>query len=306
MRIDSNQHFWKCDYNHYNWLTEDMESIHRELAPEDLKSRLKKCGIDKTVLMQVSPYMSETNYMLSLAHSIDFVVGVVGWVDMYSVDAPYNLARLSKNSFFKGVRPMIQDIVDDAWMLRPELKPVFLTLMELGLCFDALVKPRHLKQLLILANRYPNLKIVIDHAAKPKTAKDQFAEWAQNIQSLADKPNVYCKLSGLVTRAGYNHDLDILAPYMSHLLKTFGASRLMWGSDWPILNLATDYSQWFALTEVFLAGLSIQQQTQILSKTTVEFYNLGGESLTAASVLPASLRHDLEVISDDGANYPKV
>lgn len=274
MRIDSHQHFWKRELGYYNWLTEDMGTIYRDFSPEDLCPHLKKSGIDKTVLIQAAPDIAETEYMLSLANNTDFIAGVVGWVNMQGSDAPYQLARLSKSPYFKGVRPMIQDIVDDNWMLGPALEPSFLTLINLGLCFDALVKPRHLKQLLKLVNRYPSMKIVVDHAAKPNIEGEEFEQWAQDIQALAEKPNVYCKLSGLVTEAGYNHNFDILVPYMRHLLNAFGASRLMWGSDWPVLNLATDYSQWVSLTEAFLANSIKEDQAQIWSKTAIKFYHL--------------------------------
>jgi L-fuconolactonase len=274
MRIDSHQHFWKRELGYYNWLTEDMGTIYRDFSPEDLRPHLRKSGIDKTVLIQAAPDIAETDYMLSLANNTDFIAGVVGWVNMQGSDAPYQLARLSKNPYFKGVRPMIQDLVDDNWMLDPALEPAFLTLIRLGLCFDALVKPRHLKQLLKLVKRYPLLKIVIDHAAKPNIATGEFEQWAQDIQALAGKPNVYCKLSGLVTEAGYNPNFDILVPYMRHLLNAFGASRLMWGSDWPVLNLATDFTEWVSLTEAFLANSSEVEQVQIWSKTAIKFYDL--------------------------------
>lgn len=274
MRIDSHQHFWKRERGYYNWLTEDMGVIYKDFSPDDLRPHLQKSGIDKTILVQAAPDIAETEYMLSLAHNNDFIAGVVGWVDMQDIDAPYQLARLSKNPYFKGVRPMIQDIVDDNWMLNPSLEPAFLSLIQLGLCFDALVKPRHLKQLLELVSRYPNLKIVIDHAAKPNIQTGEFKQWAQDIKTLAEKPNVYCKLSGLVTEAGHNPNFDILVPYMLHLLKTFGATRLMWGSDWPVLNLATDYTQWVTLTEVFLEEISLEEQAYIWSKTAIEFYHL--------------------------------
>ena len=274
MRIDSHQHFWQRELGHYNWLTEDLGAIYRDFLPEDMRPHLKKSGIDKTVLIQAAPDMDETKYMLSLAHSTDFIAGVVGWVDMQHVDAPYHIARLSKDPYFKGIRPMIQDIVDDDWMLKPELNPAFVALMKLNLSFDALVKPRHLKQLLTLVDRYPNLKIAIDHAAKPNIAEAQFSQWAADIKELAKRPNVYCKLSGLVTEAGNNPNFDILVPYMRHLFECFGASRLMWGSDWPVLNLATDYTEWVALTEAFLATLTNEQQVQIWSKTASKFYRL--------------------------------
>ncbi|WP_339722516.1 amidohydrolase family protein [uncultured Paraglaciecola sp.] len=274
MRIDSHQHFWKRELGYYNWLTEDMGAIYRDFSPEDLRPQLRKSGIDKSVLIQAAPDIAETEYMLSLANNTDFIAGVVGWVNMQESDAPFQLARLSNNPYFKGVRPMIQDIVDDNWMLNPALEPAFLTLIELGLCFDALVKPRHLKQLLTLVKRYPLLKIVIDHAAKPNIQGAEFEQWALDIQALAEKPNVYCKLSGLVTEAGYNPNFDILVPYMRHLLNSFGATRLMWGSDWPVLNLATDYTEWVSLTEAFLAQSSEEEKSQIWSKTAIKFYQL--------------------------------
>jgi L-fuconolactonase len=275
MRIDSHQHFWKRELGYYNWLTEDMGAIYKDFSPNDLRPLLKKSGIDKTVLVQAAPDMAETEYMLSLANSADFIAGVVGWVDMQDIEAPYHLAKLSKDPYFKGIRPMIQDINDDDWMLKSELSAAFFTLMQLDLCFDALVKPRHLKALITLAQRYPKLKIVIDHAAKPDIAGENFKQWAEDIRALAQLNNVYCKLSGLVAEAGHNLNLDILAPYMQHLFNTFGASRLMWGSDWPVLNLVTDYSQWVSLTEAFLSNISLEQQSQIWSLTAIEFYNLG-------------------------------
>jgi len=274
MRIDSHQHFWKRDFGYYHWLTEDMGAIYRDFSADDLRPLLKKSGIDRTVLVQAAPDMAETEYMLSLAETTDFIAGVVGWVDMQSIDAPYHLAKLSRSPYFKGIRLMIQDINDDDWMLKEELSTGFFTLIQLGLCFDALVKPRHLPALLILAQRYPKLKIVIDHAAKPDIADQQFEQWAADIAALAQLNNVYCKLSGLVTEAGHNPDFDCLIPYMQHLLNTFTASRLMWGSDWPVLNLATDYSQWISLTEAFLSSVCPEQQTQIWSKTAINFYQL--------------------------------
>ncbi|MFT6414547.1 MAG: L-fuconolactonase [Glaciecola sp.] len=274
MRIDSHHHFWNRKLGYYNWLTEDMGAITSDFSLEGLRSRQKKLSIDKTVLIQAAPDISETKYMLSIAASIDFIVGVVGWVDMQDAEAPYHLARLSKNPYFKGIRPMIQDIQDDDWMLNPALDAAFLSLIQLGLCFDALVKPRHLNQLLKLVNRYPDLNIVIDHAAKPDVVGREFVQWVKDIKALAEKPNVYCKLSGLVTEAGFNPNYEGLVPYMRQLMNVFSASRLMWGSDWPVLNLATDYAQWVDVTEAFLSNTSQIEQMQIWSQTATEFYSL--------------------------------
>jgi L-fuconolactonase len=274
MRIDSHQHFWIREHGYYNWLTEDMGAIYKNFSPDDLRPLLKKSGIDKTIFVQAAPNMAETQYMLSLAETTDFVAGVVGWVDMQNIEAPYHLAKLSKSQYFKGIRPMIQDINDDDWMLKKGLSMAFSSLVQLDLSFDALVKPRHLKALFTLAKRYPDLKIVIDHAAKPNIAGQQFEPWAEDIESLSQLSNVYCKFSGLVTEAGQDPDFDCLLPYMQHLLNTFTASRLMWGSDWPVLNLVTNYSQWISLTEAFLSSVCLEQQTQIWSQSATEFYNL--------------------------------
>ena len=275
MRIDSHHHFWKRELGYYNWLTEEMTAIYRDFSPEDLRPLLKQSGIDKTVLVQAAPEPAETEYMLSLAQNTDFIAAVVGWVDMLSADAPQQLETLSMNSYFKGIRPMIQDIKEDDWVLQTALAPAFVSLAQLGLCFDALVKPKHLKPLLIIAKRYPTLKIVIDHAAKPEIVTGQFEPWAHDIAQFAELPNVYCKLSGLVTEAGENPELDCIAPYMQHLLDTFGASRLMWGSDWPVLNMAADYRQWSSQTHAFLSQLDEEQQSYIWSKTAINFYQLG-------------------------------
>jgi L-fuconolactonase len=274
VRIDSHQHFWVRESGYYQWLTEEMGVIYRDFLPDDLRPLLKQSGIDRTVLVQAAPKQAETEYMLSLASTTEFIAGVVGWVDMHNSETPKVLKKLSKNPYFKGIRPMIQDIINDEWMLKSELDATFLTLIKLDLRFDALVKPKHLPSLLVLAKRYPALKIVIDHAAKPDIATNKFIPWSEDIAELAKLSNIYCKLSGLVTEAGPAPDFAHLVPYMQHLVNSFDASRLMWGSDWPVLNLATDYSEWVSLTDNLLSTLNIEQQRQIWSKTATEFYNL--------------------------------
>jgi L-fuconolactonase len=274
LRIDSHHHFWDRKRGYYNWLTEDMGAIYKDLSSEDLRPQLKRLSIDKSVLIQAVPDAAETQYMLAIASRFDCIAGVVAWVDMQDAQAPYYLARLSRNPYFKGIRPMIQEIQQDDWMLNPVLAPAFSSLKQLGLCFDALVKPRHLKALLTLVNRYPELKIVIDHAARPDIAGAEFTEWARDIEALAAKPNVYCTLSGLVTEAGLNPNFDSLIPYLHHLITVFSASRLMWGSDWPVLSLATDYAQWLGVSEALLSNISQIERDQIWSKTAIECYSL--------------------------------
>ena len=272
--IDSHQHFWLIKRGDYDWLTPALEPIYRDFLPEDLAPLLAKPALEKTVAVQAAPTVAETEYLLMLAESTDFIAGVVGWIDMEAEDAIDTLARLANSPYLKGIRPMIQDIDDPQWMLRPQLDPVFKQLIDSGLCFDALVKPIHLPHLLTLLQRYPDLKTVIDHGAKPDIAHQGFADWAPGISAIAEQTQAYCKLSGLLTEAQPGAGYDELAPYMQHLLDSFGTERLMWGSDWPVLNLANDYPGWLAITQTFLQPLDTLHKTQIMGANAARFYTL--------------------------------
>ena len=273
-RIDSHQHFWRRDRGDYDWLTPDLSPIYRDFLPEDLAPQLAQTGIDKTVLVQAASTEAETDFILGLAKKIDFVVGVVGWVDMESPDVAQKLKKLVQHPSFKGIRPMIQDIPDNEWMLSPRLEPAFLALIDLGLCFDALVKTQHLKYLHTLLSRYPTLKVVIDHGAKPDIASGNTLEWADNISRIAKDTHACCKLSGLITEAGDNPLFENVNPCMEHLLECFGPHRLMWGSDWPVLNLASNYKDWANASLDFISRLDQSAQSAIWSKTAISFYSL--------------------------------
>lgn len=273
-RIDSHQHFWQRDRGDYTWLTPELGPIYRDFLPEDLEAELAIAGINQTILVQAAETDAETDFMLSLANKTKFITGVVGWIDMASKDAISRLNHLRKHSLFKGIRPMIQDHPDDQWMLRKELKPVFLSLIENGLCFDALVKPRHLPVLYKLLLRYPDLKVVIDHGAKPDIASGQTNQWAIDIARIADNTQAYCKLSGLITEAGANPSVDTLSPIMDHMLSVFGARRLMWGSDWPVVNLAVNYQKWIEASADYISKLDVESQQWVWSNSAQNFYGL--------------------------------
>jgi len=273
-RIDSHQHFWQLSRNDYSWLTPELELLYKDYLPNDLLPKLKLAGIEKTVLVQAADTIEETQFMLSLANGHDFIAGVVGWVDMESNHAIEQLESLRTNPYFKGIRPMIQDIDDINWMLKPQLNPVFEYLVEHELTFDALVMPKHLDALYELLNRYPTLKVVIDHGAKPDIANELTPQWFEKMTLIASNTSALCKLSGLVTEAGDKPVLAKILPYMEHLLSVFGAKRLMWGSDWPVINLASDYSAWVNQVETFLAALSLEEQQAIWANNAEEFYQL--------------------------------
>ena len=275
--IDAHQHFWKLDRGDYRWLTPALKPLHRDFLPQHLRPLLHRAGVKKTVLVQAADTLEETRYLLSLAEQEDFVAAVVGWVDMADDNAPEVLAELAKNPHFVGVRPMIQDIAETDWMLCPRLQPAFLAMRRLGLAFDALVKPIHLDNLLTLLRRHPDLPTVIDHAAKPDIANGGNARWRAQMRELAALDHCHCKLSGLLTEAGDDPQPARLRLYVEFLLDCFGAEKLMWGSDWPVLNLAGDYLGWCAQSKGFVADLPAADQTRIFGGTAAAFYGLSAE-----------------------------
>ena len=273
-RIDCHQHFWQLERGDYGWLTQDLRPLYRDFLPRDLRPYLQRAGIQKTVLVQAAPTLEETRYLLQLAEATDFVAGVIGWVDMENPTAANDIEALAEHPFFLGIRPMVQDIPDPAWMLRPQLKPVYEKLVELELTFDALVKPQHLQHLYNLLRRHPALPIVIDHGAKPDIANGTLRPWADDIETIATSTNACCKLSGLLTEAGNEPVYEKVQPYMQHLLNCFGAERLLWGSDWPVLELAADYDTWNDFTAEFLKDLNLEDRQRILGGNAKSFYDL--------------------------------
>jgi L-fuconolactonase len=274
MRIDAHQHFWRLDRGDYGWLTPDLAPIYRDFGPEDLAPLLAAGGIEGTVLVQAAPTLAETEFMLAIAEATPFVKGVVGWVDAEAPGAAAETARLAAHPKLKGLRPMIQDIADPDWMLRPGVAPSFEALIAADLTFDALVHPRHLKNLSVLLYRYPQMRVVIDHAAKPRIAAGDFDGWAADMARLARETGACCKLSGLVTEAGAGWTETDLAPYVAHLIEVFGPERLIWGSDWPVCTLAAGYARWLAVAEGLTATLGAEAQAAIFGGNAVRAYRL--------------------------------
>ena len=249
--IDSHQHFWRITRPDCEWPTPALGKIYRDYLPSDLKPWLENSGVEASVLVQSQPCESDTVFLLSLADESPQVKAVVGWVELQATDIDERLDRLAASSKFRGVRPMLQAIEQSDWVLRPELAKGLQALCDRGLTFDALIEPRHLPVIAKLANRYPSLKIVIDHGAKPRIDLGEIAFWQSEISTFVDKPNVYCKLSGLVTEA-LPEQLQrpaVFSPYVRQLLAVFGVERLMWGSDWPVVELVSDYSTWLSLAK---------------------------------------------------------
>jgi L-fuconolactonase len=254
--IDAHQHFWRVGRNGFAWPTPDLAAIHRDFGPADLEAIGARLGLAGSVLVQSQADDRDTDWLLELAAAEPLVLGVVGWADLGAPGAPARIAELARRPKLRGLRPMLQNLDDDAWIARPSLDPALDAMIAHGLSLDALVLTRHLPHLLTLARRRPDLAIVIDHGAKPPIATGEQAEaWTLGVDALAALPQVFCKLSGLLTEASPSQAPDALAPYVRRLVSAFGPDRLMWGSDWPVLDLAGDYGGWLVLAKS-LSGLT--------------------------------------------------
>lgn len=272
MKVDAHHHLWTILRGDYGWLTPALGPIYRDFTMDDISPLLDATGIDRTIVVKAADTVRETEFLLSQAEGTERVAGVVGWIDMQAPDAIATLDRLAEHPKFCGIRPMIQGISDDNWILHSQLDPVFDRLTQLGLTFDALVLPRHLRPLLTRLRRNPDLRCVIDHGAKPDLAGGNIADWRDDIAHLAAETTCLCKLSGLLTEAGDQPTLDRIRPAFDHLLASFGPERLMFGSDWPVLNLAADYASWVAMVEELLSGLPAEQAAKIWGETAMQFY----------------------------------
>jgi L-fuconolactonase len=250
-----------------------MPAIHRDFSLADLAPLRERAGVVTSVLVQAAPTVAETQYLLDIASRSDGVVrGVVGWVDCAAADAIPTLTRLARNPLMKAVRPMLQDLPDPAWILRADVGRTLAALPRLGLRFEALVKPAQLPSLLQLFERHPDLPVAIDHGAKPDIAHGEWEPWAGNMRAAAANPRARCKVSGLVTEAGPGWTIDQLRRYVDHLVECFGPQRLMWGSDWPVLNLTATYPAWFAAIVALTRDWAPDDRTALMGGTARRFY----------------------------------
>jgi L-fuconolactonase len=273
-RIDAHQHFWRLARGDYGWLTPDLAPIFRDFEPADLAPMLARHGIAGTVLVQAAPTEAETEFMLDLADEHAFIEAVVGWVDFAVPDAPSRIARFAARPKLKGLRPMMQDIADTGWMLRPELAPAYRALVRHDLVFDALVLPRHLDNLLALLTRHSDMRAVVDHCAKPQIAAGDLAAWRAGMTAIARETDAFCKLSGLVTVAGPDWTVERLRPVFDLVLESFGPSRLVWGSDWPVCTLAATYDAWKAATDRLLSGCAAAEREAIMGGNAARLYRI--------------------------------
>ncbi|QDL91649.1 amidohydrolase [Paroceanicella profunda] len=274
--IDAHQHFWQTDRGDYGWMDDSVAPIRRDFLPGDLERIAPALGITGTVVVQAAPTVAETEFLLSLARGSEMILGVVGWAALESPDLGAELDRLATNPVLKGLRPMLQDIPDTGWLLRAEVVRGLDMMADAGLSLDALIQPRHLGVIDTLARRLPHLPIVIDHCAKPVFGPDTPPDsaWRDGIARLAGHPQIMCKLSGLANECGPGWSAAALAPVAAHVLDVFGPERVMWGSDWPVLELAGDCSAWLACAQSLTAGLDAAGRAAVFGGTAQRFYRL--------------------------------
>jgi L-fuconolactonase len=276
MIIDAHQHFWQLSRGDYGWLTPQAGTLYRDYLPDDLAPLLKDHGVGATVLVQAAPTEAETHFLLGLAREHRFIAGVVGWVDFEAADVGERIVALATAGCgkLKGLRPMIQDIPDPRWIARPSLDAAFEALVAHELVFDALVRPVHLEALRERLLRHPRLRAVLDHAGKPDIARGALEPWAAALERLAGDTAICCKLSGLLTEAGTRRSTADLTPWVAQLFRSFGAERVLWGSDWPVLKVSGSYGEWLGLAQELIERCAPGRAAQVLSGTAQRLYRL--------------------------------
>jgi len=276
MRIDAHQHYWKIERNDYGWLTPESGVLYRDYLPDDLHAHLANNQINKTIVVQAAPTIPETEFLLALCERDETIAGVVGWLDLEAEDFSMQFERLAANPYFLGVRPMLQDVADDRYILRPKVLTSLALLVDRAFPIDLLVMPRHLPNILTLLDKLPKLRGVIDHLAKPFIASETLEPWKTHMQQIAQFPSIYCKLSGMVTETKPNNwSYRNLIPYVQHVIRVFGAKRVMFGSDWPVCLLQASYEEVHqALLDSLPQGLTNEELQALFGHNAIDFYRL--------------------------------
>lgn len=273
MRIDSHQHFWKYNTHDFGWISEDMKLIKSNFYPADLEKQLHKIGFDGSIAVQARQSLEETRWLLALSQKHDFIKGVVGWVDLRSPEVEKQLDEFSASPKFVGVRHVVHDEPDHNFMAGKEFQRGIGLLEKYKLTYDFLVFPRHLSLTTKVARQFPRQKFVLDHIAKPLIKNQVHAPWDKDIMELAANPNVYCKLSGMVTEADFkNWKPSDFTYYLETVMDCFGEDRVMIGSDWPVCTVGGDYDKIMYIVIDFIKKYSLPVQDKILGGNCKLFY----------------------------------
>lgn len=274
MVIDAHHHFWSYDPVEYDWIDESMSRIRRSFLPEDLQGEIASAGVDGVVSVQARQVIAETDWLLEHARANDFIRGVVGWLPIASNELDAEMDRLAGESKLKGLRHVVQGEAP-GFLDGDDFNRGISRLKDRGLVYDILIFERQLEEATRFVDRHPDQPFVLDHVAKPRIGDNELEPWAGRIRELAQRDNVSCKLSGMVTEADYAHwTRGQLQPYLDTVLDAFGPQRLMFGSDWPVCLVATGYREWVELVRDFIAPLSEVEQAAILGGTASRVYGL--------------------------------
>ncbi len=274
-KYDAHQHFWHYNPAEHVWMTDNMASIRRDFLPADLEPLLGALGFAGCVAVQARQNLEETRWLLELADRHDFIRGVVGWVDLCSPELPSQLERFAGNKKLVGVRHIVQDEPDDEFMLRDDFRSGISRLAGLGVTYDVLIYPRQLPAAIRLVREFPDQPFVLDHIAKPDIAGGTLASWQPALRELARSPNLFCKLSGMVTEARWNHWQPAdFRPYLDVVFEAFGPDRLMIGSDWPVCTLSASYASAMGIVMDYIARFPVRDQEAILGANCARFYSL--------------------------------
>ena len=278
MHVDAHQHFWIYRPEEYGWIDDSMSALRRDFLPEDLKPELTNAGFDGSIAVQARQTLEETRWLLELAERSPSILGVVGWVDLRLPEVGSQLRRFAGNRKLVGIRHVVQAEPDDRFLLQPEFLRGISALEEFDLAYDILIYPRHLAVAAEFVERFPRQRFVLDHLAKPAIKTGEITSWASGIRRLAAFPNVFCKLSGLVTEADWqNWTPAHIAPYLDVAFEAFGADRLMIGSDWPVCLVAGSYARTVGIVKEYVLKQKAEWQDAILGGNAQRFWRLTPE-----------------------------
>jgi L-fuconolactonase len=275
MRLDTHQHFWQYDAGQYPWISEQMQTLKRDFLPPHLEPLLKSLKLDGCIAVQARQSLDETRWLLKLADEYPFIKGVVGWVDLRSEDLTQQLQEFSAHPKFVGVRHVLQDEPDDEFALRPDFQRGIAQLRDFNLAYDLLIYPQQLTAAARLVEKFPEQRFVLDHIAKPNIAEGILLPWQEDIEWLAQFPNVSCKLSGMVTEAKWKQwQRDDFCAYLDVVFEEFGIERLMIGSDWPVCLVSGEYESTMNIVVDYMKKYSVAAQASIMGENATRFYRV--------------------------------
>jgi L-fuconolactonase len=275
VRIDSHQHFWRYTPAEYAWIDDSLAALRRDFLPSDLRREMEVAAVDACVAVQARQTLEETRWLLELAGTHPFVAGVIGWIDLQADDAAGQLELFVDHPKLLGLRHIVQGEPDDRFMLRPAFCRGVSLLEDRDLTYDILIYPKHLPVAAELVSRFPRQRFVLDHLAKPQIRSREIRDWEKGIRALAAFPNVFCKLSGLVTEADWTRwTPDDIRPYLDVAFNCFGARRLLAGSDWPVCTVAADYRRTIALVDDYMNERPAAERDAVMGENAARLWRL--------------------------------